>query len=312
MLEHLIRSPGMILVSALGLFSVILGIIKSIIDFFKNKKVPAKPMILIILGGFSLAVILTLASLTEEDKSSDVPSDTRPSGTNTTIENGGDNHGIIVGGDASITINGGDTPPTGSPVVVFDVTLSSESLELLVGDSASLLATVTYTDNTIDHAATWFSSDPAIAEVDENGSVTALSPGSVTITAQAGKNNTVQKAVCTVTVTEPARAPSGYSIRLSTQQAAIMLGTFYVYVEPYEEDVTDIVLYAVSPSGDTQSFKYDPNKNDCIIYTETGTWTIYASVTNSAGTYTAQKPEDYATLEILPLEGAAPVVSGVT
>ena len=35
-----------------------------------------------------------------------------------------------------------------------------------------------------------------------------------------------------------------------------------------------------------------------IIDTETGVWTIYASVRNMAGVYVGQKPEDFATIEV--------------
>lgn len=333
MFDYIFHFPGMAITSALGLFAVILGIVKSLIDIFNGKKVPVKYLILIIVGAFVLAVILTAASHAEESKTVDDPApdetgttsgedntgeigpegnsststdSERPSDTNTTIENNGDNDGIIAGGNVTITVNGNNTASTEPPapqVSVFDVTLSSDKLELPVGDSASLLATVTYSDNTVDHSAIWFSSDPQIAEVDESGNITALSPGNVTITAQAGKNNTVKKATCVVTVSELLHVPSGYSIRLSTKQA-IIWETFFVYVEPFDDDVTDIVIYAVSPSGDTTPFKYNPDKNDYVIYTETGLWTIYASVTNSAGTYTAQKPEDYVTIEITSIEDA--------
>lgn len=337
MIDYIIHSPAMAIISALGLFSVILGIIKSIVDILKGKRELIKPLILIIVGALVLAVILTAASHAEESKTENNSSvdDTRgnsevdtsardeysdeiqsgsnlstsadshqSSDSNTTVENNGENNGIIAGGDVNVTVNGNSTTspePSTPQVSVFDVSINSGKLELFVGDSVSLLATVTYTDNTIDHSAIWFSSDPQIAEVDENGNVTALSPGSVTITAQASKNNIAQKAVCVVTVSEPPHVPSGYSIRLSTKQA-IMWETFYVYVEPYEDDVTDIVIYAVSPSGDTTPFEYNPSKNDYVIYTEPGTWIIYASVTNSAGTYTAQEPEDFATIEVISVE----------
>lgn len=198
---------------------------------------------------------------------------------------------------------GANAEAEASRISVSDVTLSHTELSLIVGDNASLLATVAYTDNTIGHSAIWFSSDPQIAKIDKTGNITALSPGHVTVTAQASRNNTVQKATCDIVVSEPPHIPSGYSIRLSAKQA-ILWETFDVYVEPYEDDVTDIVIYAVSPSGDTMPFEYDPSKNGYMIYTEAGAWTIYASVTNSAGTYTAQKPQDYVTIEIISLEDA--------
>ncbi len=53
-------------------------------------------------------------------------------------------------------------------VSVSDVTLNHSELSLIVGDSTSLLSTVTYSDNAINHSTMWFSSNPQIAEVDEN------------------------------------------------------------------------------------------------------------------------------------------------
>ncbi|MDO4175501.1 MAG: S-layer homology domain-containing protein, partial [Eubacteriales bacterium] len=52
-------------------------------------------------------------------------------------------------------------------------------------------------DDATDPTVTWSSSDPTIATVDENGTVTAIKAGSVEITAKAGE----QTAVCNVTIT---------------------------------------------------------------------------------------------------------------
>ncbi len=89
---------------------------------------------------------------------------------------------------------------------------------------------------------------------------------------------------------------------ISTDHAVIG-ETFIIYVDTIEDDVTDIVLHTVSPSGIVDSCQYG-NEGKYQIDTETGIWTIYASVTNSAGTYTAQKPEDYATIEIISIRDA--------
>lgn len=76
-----------------------------------------------------------------------------------------------------------------------------------------------------------------------------------------------------------------------------MKSYYYIYVHPYDEDVTQIKLYAKSPSGEI--FNPPIDKNDLYrFYSECGTWTIYASLKSEGGTYEANKPEDFITLEI--------------
>ena len=83
-----------------------------------------------------------------------------------------------------------------APVLVNSVTLNKSELALYTGGSATLTATVQPEDAT-NKAVNWSSSDEAVATVDANGEVTAVSAGTATITATAdGKS-----ATCTVTVT---------------------------------------------------------------------------------------------------------------
>ena len=66
---------------------------------------------------------------------------------------------------------------------------------------------------------------------------------------------------------------------------------------PYDEDVTQIKLYAKSPSGEIFNPPIDEN-NLYHFYSECGTWTIYASLESEGGTYEANKPTDFLSLEI--------------
>ena len=82
-------------------------------------------------------------------------------------------------------------------VDVESVTLDKTSLELAVGETATLTATVRPDDAT-DKTVTWTSSDESVAKVD-NGKVTAVKAGKATVTAECcGKT-----AECAVTVTVP-------------------------------------------------------------------------------------------------------------
>jgi uncharacterized protein YjdB len=86
-------------------------------------------------------------------------------------------------------------PPGHYPVTGIDVI--PDSLTLHVDDRAGLVAVITPTWAT-DKSVIWSSSDPAIATVDENGVVTALKPGRVTITATTVDGE--KTASCIVTV----------------------------------------------------------------------------------------------------------------
>lgn len=79
-------------------------------------------------------------------------------------------------------------------ILATDITLSAKTLELTVGGSATLTATVT-PSNTTDNV-TWKTSDAKVATVSDKGVVKALAAGTCTITASAGQRATT----CTVTV----------------------------------------------------------------------------------------------------------------
>ncbi len=78
---------------------------------------------------------------------------------------------------------------------VESITLNEPTLELEVGDTETLTATVKPNDAT-EKTVTWTSSVPTVATVDKAGKVTAVAEGATTVTATAdGK-----KAECVVTV----------------------------------------------------------------------------------------------------------------
>ncbi len=89
----------------------------------------------------------------------------------------------------------GWTEPTDK---VSGVQISEEQITLLKGSSATLTATVqpwTATDRTV----TWTTADASIATVDQKGVVTAVAPGTTTVTATSNLDPTVSTS-CTVTV----------------------------------------------------------------------------------------------------------------
>lgn len=87
-------------------------------------------------------------------------------------------------------------PPMEEPIPVTGITLNKTSLTLEVGKTELLTATVT-PGNAADKTVTWSSSNPSVAAVSAQGSVTAVAEGTTSISAKAGDVT----AVCVVTVT---------------------------------------------------------------------------------------------------------------
>ena len=121
----------------------------------------------------------------------------------------------VAAGTATITAtteDGGKTASckvTVSGIPVTGVTLNKNTLALTVGGSETLTATVA-PSNAANKAVKWTTSDGKIATVDENGKVTAVAPGTATITvttADGGKT-----ASCTVTVTAAVVKVTGISL----------------------------------------------------------------------------------------------------
>lgn len=78
---------------------------------------------------------------------------------------------------------------------VTNITLNETELELIVGSTATLIATVE-SDGVTDTTVTWSSSNENIATVDSNGNVLAIAAGEVVIEARCGN----VKAICNITV----------------------------------------------------------------------------------------------------------------
>ncbi|MBQ7690742.1 MAG: Ig-like domain-containing protein [Muribaculaceae bacterium] len=103
-----------------------------------------------------------------------------------------DNNEGLQGADKSCTVEV-------APVLVTSVTLDKTAVELTVGKTTTLHATVLPSDAT-DKSLTWITSDAAVAQVSGSGVVTATGVGTTTITATA-RDGSGKKATCQVTVT---------------------------------------------------------------------------------------------------------------
>ncbi len=117
------------------------------------------------------------------------------------------------------------------PTPAERIILNTESAQLKVGESINLEATVLPEDAT-DKTVTWYSDNPNIASVDENGNVIAMALGGTTIVANCGGAS----AICWISVVEtPAE-----TIILNTESAELKVGesiALEATVQP--EDATD-------------------------------------------------------------------------
>ena len=107
--------------------------------------------------------------------------------------------------ESCLTVPHRFTVTVGEEIPVAEVSLDLTELTLNIGESKKLTAAVKPDDAT-DKAVTWTSADPAVAEVDDNGKVTALSAGTTVITAKADSKS----ATCTVTVAKQKRGGSSH------------------------------------------------------------------------------------------------------
>lgn len=139
----------------------------------------------------------------------------------------------VAVGKATITVttkDGGKTAtctvtvmePKPETVAVTGVTLDKSTLNLEVGGTAKLTATVA-PDNATNKNISWSSSDEAVAKVGTDGTVTAVTAGTATITVKTEDGE--KTATCTVTVTAPAPVSTTVtSVALSQATMSIAVG----------------------------------------------------------------------------------------
>lgn len=119
-------------------------------------------------------------------------------------------------------------------IIATDVEMELSTLQLTEGENATLKAVIT-PDNATDKTLTWSSSDETVATVDASGKVTALKPGSATITATTSNGLT---ASCQLTI--EAKIIEVESIELNTLKTKIIAGeTFELTATITPTDATD-------------------------------------------------------------------------
>ena len=171
---------------------------------------------------------------------------------------------------------------TFSPIQVSSISVDPSSKTLEVGGTQQLTATVS-PDNAFDKAVTWSTSNSSVATVSSTGLVTAVAPGSCTITATAhdgsGKTGT-----CSITVNKI--TPTKYSI--SVDKTTLCGGeTATLTLAGSEDGVTyELRKNSTTPIAETQK----TGTGSALTWTglSTGDYVVYAVET---ATYSERQME---------------------
>ena len=175
-------------------------------------------------------------------------------------------------------------PVYGEFIPVKSISLDKTSLELNAGDKQQLTATVSPSNATAKDIH-WASSDESIAKVDQDGLVTAVAPGTATITAYGSSG---VSASCEVTVTPKAVNPEYVDLGLSVKWATFNVGAtkpeesgdFFAWGETETKGVYNWSTYKFWVGGDPDSVgdvtlnKYvtSPNAKLSIYWGGAGSW----------------------------------------
>ena len=137
-----------------------------------------------------------------------------------TVDGSGNVKGVAAG-SAKITVKTFNGKSATCTVTVKkapgSVSLNTKSVTL--GATETFQLSVTLPKDTASNKRTWSSSKPSVAKVDANGKVTAVAPGTATITVKLFNGKT---ATCTVTVK---KAPTGVKLNVATK--SMTKGTAY-------------------------------------------------------------------------------------
>ena len=192
----------------------------------------------------------------------------------------------IGGGDAIITVKAGGKEATCSVLVtvpVESVTLSRTSVSIDEGESVTLTATVNPNDAT-DKTVIWYSSNDAIAAVNQNGKVTAIKEGTATITAKAGD----KESKCSVTVNK--KVIPVERILLDKESLTLFVGNEVLLTAMVlPDDATDKTVTWKSSNTSIATIE-----NGIVKGKGTGSVTITASSGNASATCTILVVKDSA------------------
>lgn len=182
----------------------------------------------------------------------------------------------------------GKHEPVNSDIAVTSVKLDKNSLELTVGETKTLVATVA-PDNATDKTVAWESSDPAVVTVDQSGNIRAVAEGSASVTASAGGKSDV----CEVSVTK-AVVEVG-AVALDREELTLEVGE------------TATLVATVSPADATdKSVRWNSSNPEVVSVSQSG---VVTAVAVGTATVYAQAGDKYASCEVTVEAPKVPVES---
>ena len=138
-------------------------------------------------------------------------------------------------------------------ITVSNVSINNTSLETPKGYKTQLTATITPSNSTLKDVA-WSSGNSSVATVDQYGVVTAVAPGTATITAQAEFGQ--HQATCQVTVNSMVNSLAVYSdFNEGTTGSNLPSTSGSSYGGFYRGDVFDDVKFVDDPSANNKGVK---------------------------------------------------------
>ena len=169
--------------------------------------------------------------------------------------------------------NGNNSGGGNSTIAVTSITLNRSSLNLEIGDTVSLYETI-YPSNATDKSVTWSSSNTSVATV-SNGTVTAKSSGTASITVKTSNNKT---AICYVTVNNSApQTVAVSSVSLNKTSATLEVGdtlSLYATISPSNATDKSVTWSSSNTSVATVS-------NGLVTAKSAGTATITVKTSNN-------------------------------
>ena len=188
---------------------------------------------------------------------------------------------------------------TAGDIAVTGVTVSPTSWEMLAGATKTLTATIA-PNNATYKTVTWESDNISVATVSSAGVVTAVAPGSATITARSTADET-KTATCNITVTAPV-IPTGLKTKDLTADY-----TYLTWTNGSTETTWQIKYGTTSGSLNKESGDITSGKKTYLITGLSSNTTYYASIRSKLGTaYSAWSDElSFTTPAVGPASGEA-------
>ena len=199
----------------------------------------------------------------------------------------------IAPGTAEITISCGEYSAVYTVTVLLPaekITITGESASMNVKDTMDLTVQFTPEDTTDDRSITWKSSNSSIARVSSSGQVTAVAPGTVTITATAVSGLTAEH---TITVYAPIEW-----IKLNTTVGTIRL----------DRTKQMEVIYEPSNTTDDKTVVWSTSNPEVASISETG---LVAGLKAGTAQITGQVGEHTATYDVTVI-GLRDQTTGIT